>query len=195
MAVTCLFFPLASVKMMLFWSWQAHAAHYTACSCHSMAAPSPFGWYRKVSRQKISAKSTSALLVRVILTNVPSCSSLQDHTPSSPLSATTEQQPPVGLAGEAVPSQVWQLCGVPANLQATNLVSTADALLQLDSVQCPLEVVTCLQHADQAITQAVSHIRSKSCQNHMAASFTHSFRFRCWCCDCMIAWNRSCCVY
>lgn len=58
--------------------------------------------------------------------------------------------------------QVWQLCGVPANLQATSMVATADALLQLDSIHCPLEVVTCLQHADQAIAQAVGHIRQSS---------------------------------
>ena len=85
---------------------------------------------------------------------------LQNHSPSSPLSTASKQQSPsVGLAGEAVPPQVWQLCGVSANLQATNLTSTADALLQLDSVHCPLEVVTCLQHANQAIAQAVAHIR------------------------------------
>ena len=58
-----------------------------------------------------------------------------------------------------MPWQVWQLCGVPPNLQATSMVDAADALLQLDQVQCPLEVVTCLQHADQAIAQAVSHLR------------------------------------
>ena len=88
---------------------------------------------------------------------------MQDSSPNSLSSAARrQQQPAVGLAGEAVPAQVWQLCGVPANLQATSMVATADALLQLDSVHCPLEVVTCLQHADQAIAQAVGHVRQSS---------------------------------
>lgn len=88
------------------------------------------------------------------------CLTLQDSTPGMPSSAgSRHQQPAVALAGEAVPLQVWQLCGVPPNLQATGLVDAADALLQLDSVQCPLEVVTCLQHADQAIAQAVGQLR------------------------------------
>ncbi|KAL3147225.1 hypothetical protein ABBQ32_002720 [Trebouxia sp. C0010 RCD-2024] len=86
----------------------------------------------------------------------------QDSTPGMPSSAgSRHQQPAVALAGEAVPLQVWQLCGVPPNLQATGLVDAADALLQLDSVQCPLEVVTCLQHADQAIAQAVGQLRKQ----------------------------------
>lgn len=88
------------------------------------------------------------------------CATVQDSSPNSLSSAASRpQQPAVGLAGESVPKQVWQLCGVPANLQATSMVATADALLQLDSIHCPLEAVTCLQHADQAIAQAVGHIR------------------------------------
>lgn len=88
------------------------------------------------------------------------CLTLQDSSPGRPFPAgSRHEQPAIALAGEAVPLQVWQLCGVPPNLQGTNMVDPADALLQLESVQCPLEVVTCLQHADQAIAQAVGHLR------------------------------------
>ena len=91
--------------------------------------------------------------------NATVCATVQGSTTDSLAAASRQQQPAVGLAGEDVPAQVWQLCGVPANLQATSMVATADALLQLDSVHCPLEVVTCLQHAGQAIAQAVGQIR------------------------------------
>lgn len=102
----------------------------------------------------------SAQAVHVAAGSVTVCASVQGSTTDSLSSAASRQQPPaVGLAGEDVPAEVWQLCGVPANLQATSMVATADALLQLDGVHCPLEVVTCLQHADQAIAQAVGHIR------------------------------------
>lgn len=88
------------------------------------------------------------------------CATVQGSTTDSlSAAASRQQQPAVGLAGEDVPAQVWQLCGVPVNLQATSMVATADTLLQLDSVHCPLEIVTCLQHAGQAIAQAVGQIR------------------------------------
>ena len=58
-----------------------------------------------------------------------------------------------------MPEQVWQLCGVPASLQATELGCASDALRQLDQVQCPLEVVSCLHRTDEAITQAVGKVR------------------------------------
>lgn len=89
-----------------------------------------------------------------------SCLIMQESHPGSPSSAASSHQQPVAApAGEAVPLHVWQLCGVPPNLQATSLVDASHALLLLGSVQCPLEVVTCLQHADQAIAAAVGHVR------------------------------------
>ena len=84
---------------------------------------------------------------------------MQDSSPKGSLAASRPQPPADTAAGDAVPEQVWQLCGVPANLQATELGCASDALRQLDQVQCPLEVVSCLQQTDEAITQAVGKVR------------------------------------
>ena len=61
---------------------------------------------------------------------------------------------------QSIPPQVWKLCGVPASLQHTQLSPVADAVLQLGGVHCPLELVTCLRRADDAIVTAVNEVRS-----------------------------------
>ena len=79
---------------------------------------------------------------------------------SSLSTAGQRQQPQAEAHGpNSIPESVWQLCGVSEALQFANLAPAAEALAQLDSIQCPLEVVTCLQRADQAITQAVGQVR------------------------------------
>lgn len=79
---------------------------------------------------------------------------------SEGLSEASRHQQPEGSQAEAgVPDQVWKLCGVPVGLQATDLCLASNRLQQLDSVQCPLEVVSCLHQTDQAITEAVGKVR------------------------------------
>ena len=67
---------------------------------------------------------------------------------------------------QSVPPQVWKLCGVPASLQQTQLSAVANAVLQMDSVCCPLEVVTRLQQADDAMVSAVNEVRSVKPAGH-----------------------------
>lgn len=84
---------------------------------------------------------------------------MQDNSPNGALAASRPRPPADTAAEHAVPEQVWQLCGVSASLQATELGCASDALRQLDQVQCPLEVVSCLHRTDEAITQAVGKVR------------------------------------
>lgn len=85
---------------------------------------------------------------------------MQDTSPNDSILAVSRPQRPAGeQAGATVPVDVWQLCGVPASLQSTDLAPAAEALRQLDSIHCPMDVVACLQEADEAIAQAVGHIR------------------------------------
>ena len=76
------------------------------------------------------------------------------------LDASPENKQQQEKQDQSIPPQVWKLCGVPASLQQTQLSAVADAVLQLESVCCPLEVVTCLQRADDAIVTAVNEVRS-----------------------------------
>lgn len=63
-------------------------------------------------------------------------------------------------ADNSIPPQIWKLCGVPASLQGVQLAPVSDALQRLSDVCCPLEVVTRLQEADDAIIHAVHEVRS-----------------------------------
>ncbi len=73
--------------------------------------------------------------------------------------ASRHQQPEGSQAEGSVPDQVWKLCGVFGGLQATDLRMACNRLQQLDNVQCPLEVVSCLHQTDEAITEAVGKVR------------------------------------
>lgn len=84
---------------------------------------------------------------------------VQDSGSEGLSEASRHQQPEGSQAEASVPDQVWKLCGVPVGLQATDLCLACNRLQQLDSVQCPLEVVSCLHQTDQAITEAVGKVR------------------------------------
>jgi len=84
---------------------------------------------------------------------------VQDSGSDGLSEASRHQQAEGSQAEGSVPDQVWKLCGVPVGLQATDLRLASHRLQQLDSVQCPLEVVSCLHHTDEAITEAVGKVR------------------------------------
>ncbi len=84
---------------------------------------------------------------------------MQDSGSEGLSEAGRHQQAEGSQAEGSVPDQVWKLCGVSVGLQATDLRLACDRLQQLDSVQCPLEVVSCLHQTDEAITEAVGKVR------------------------------------
>ncbi|DBA86794.1 TPA: hypothetical protein ACH3X2_005378 [Trebouxia sp. C0005] len=84
---------------------------------------------------------------------------VQDSGSNGLSEASRHQQAEGSQAEGSVPDQVWNLCGVPVGLQAADLRLASHRLQQLDSVQCPLEVVSCLHQTDEAITEAVGKVR------------------------------------
>ncbi|KAK9822725.1 hypothetical protein WJX74_000270 [Apatococcus lobatus] len=58
-------------------------------------------------------------------------------------------------ASRSVPRDVATLCTLPPNLRKSDLQGAADALARLEFIRCPLEALTCLSEAYQALSLTV----------------------------------------